>query len=369
MTGNSDYKLVLSQVSKRYGTFDALKKVDLSIRSGEFVTLLGPSGSGKSTLLKIIAGMTQSTTGQVVIDGRDATNMPSRKRDLGMVFQNYALIPHMTVFENVAFPLRVRRMSNAEIGRKVAEALDIVQLNHFADRRPAALSGGQQQRVSIARAIVYGPSLVLMDEPLGALDKKLREQLQVEIRQLHKSLGITILYVTHDQQEAMSMSDRIVLMNEGDIEQIAAPQELYFAPRTRFAADFIGDSNFMDGVSQEASGGYSSFRLATGERISAPLESALPPGKSAAIMVRPEHIMPMAVEDAAAHKQSGDWNCISAVAFEMVFLGGNIQLRATRPDASKISSVVANDNSGKSYAPGSELMLAWRPHHTIVFAK
>ena len=234
MTTAAAAMIELDGVAKSYGDVHALRRTDLSIAKGEFVTLLGPSGSGKSTLLNLIAGMIAPSAGRIVIDGRDATTLPTNQRGLGMVFQNYALMPHMTVFENIAFPLQVRRLPKAEIRRKVAEALDLIQLGHVADRRPRELSGGQQQRVSLARCIVYNPALILMDEPLGALDKKLREQMQLEIKRLHAELGITMLYVTHDQDEALTMSDRIVLMNGGRIEQQGTPDALYFKPETVF---------------------------------------------------------------------------------------------------------------------------------------
>jgi putative spermidine/putrescine transport system ATP-binding protein len=235
----------LDQVAKAYGTVQALRPIDLEVRKGEFLTLLGPSGSGKTTLLNMIAGMTGPSQGRVWIDGRDVTETPPAKRGIGMVFQNYALMPHMTIFQNIAFPLQIRRVPAAEIRRRVTKVLEIVRLPHVAGRKPRELSGGQQQRVSLARCIVYNPSLILMDEPLGALDKNLREQMQLEIRRLHTELGITMVYVTHDQEEALNMSDRIMLMNGGAAEQLATPHELYFAPCSRFAAEFIGTSSLV----------------------------------------------------------------------------------------------------------------------------
>src|SRR4051794_7730475 len=219
---------------------------------GEFLTLLGPSGSGKTTLLMLIAGLVQPSGGEIWIDGKLATFAEPEKRDIGVVFQNYALFPHLTIAENIAFPLRMRRLPAAQIKQEVARVLDIVQLPHVVGRLPRELSGGQQQRIALARCIVYPPSIILMDEPLGALDRKLRDQMQMEIKSLHRRLGITILYVTHDQDEAMAMSDRICLMSQGRIEQIGTPDELYFRPATRFAADFLGDSNFIPSLSGPA---------------------------------------------------------------------------------------------------------------------
>jgi len=279
----------LAGVSKNYGPVNALLPVDLTIAKGEFVTLLGPSGSGKSTLLNLIAGMITPSAGRIVIDGRDATAMPTNKRGLGMVFQNYALMPHMTVFENIAFPLQVRHMSRAEIRERVEKVLDLIQLRHVADRRPKALSGGQQQRISLARCIVYNPALILMDEPLGALDKNLREQMQLEIKRLHAELGITMLYVTHDQDEALTMSDRIVLMNSGRIEQQGPPEQLYFEPTTVFAAQFIGSSNILVGDVMDQAGG-TAIRTSVGTFPVRTAAHDFAAGQRAALLVRPENL-------------------------------------------------------------------------------
>jgi putative spermidine/putrescine transport system ATP-binding protein len=272
---------------KEYGPVVALHETDLEVRAGEFLTLLGPSGSGKTTLLNLIAGMAAPSAGSIAINGRDVTNMPAEKRGIGMVFQNYALMPHMTVFENIAFPLQIRKMPRAEIRRRVAEVLELVRLPQLGERKPKELSGGQQQRISIARCIVYKPDLILMDEPLGALDRKLREQMQLEIARIHGELGITILYVTHDQEEALNMSDRIMLMNGGRVEQLGTPHELYFEPRTQFAADFIGASTLLDAEIVEP-GELATVRLAGGAtcrvRLAAPV-SAATAGK---ILLRPE---------------------------------------------------------------------------------
>jgi putative spermidine/putrescine transport system ATP-binding protein len=242
----NDPMVKLEGVSKNYGAFNALQETSLSVEKGEFLTLLGPSGSGKTTLLNVISGMQSPTQGKVFINGNDVTAVPPSKRGLGMVFQNYALMPHMTVFENIAFPLQIRRVGREEIKRRVSDVLGLVGLSTLAHRKPKELSGGQQQRVSIARCLVYDPSLILMDEPLGALDKKLREQMQIEIKRLHVESGITIMYVTHDQEEALNMSDRIMLMKGGQIEQLGTPGELYSNPVSVFAADFIGESSILD---------------------------------------------------------------------------------------------------------------------------
>lgn len=290
MTDSSGAKAAMIEISglrKDYGSVVALHDTELSVPTGEFLTLLGPSGSGKTTLLNLIAGMASPTRGRIVINGRDVTEVPAEKRGLGMVFQNYALMPHMTVSENIAFPLEIRKVPRAEIRRRVAEVLDLVRLPHVGDRKPKELSGGQQQRISIARCIVYKPDLILMDEPLGALDKKLREQMQLEIRRIHKELGITMLYVTHDQEEALNMSDRIMLMNAGRVEQIGTPDQLYFAPRTQFAADFIGASTLLDATVAET-GEPALLRLSASESCRVRLHSAAPVGTVGKLLLRPE---------------------------------------------------------------------------------
>jgi putative spermidine/putrescine transport system ATP-binding protein len=242
-----DTMIRLDSVAKAYGAMQALLPTSLDVRRGEFLTLLGPSGSGKTTLLNIIAGMISPSAGSVWIDGRNVTDTPPAKRGIGMVFQNYALMPHMNVFRNVAFPLEVRGVSREEIKRRVTRVLELVRLPHVAERKPRELSGGQQQRISLARCMVYDPSLILMDEPLGALDKGLREQMQLEIKRLHTESGITMVYVTHDQDEALNMSDRIMLMNAGSIEQIGTPDEMYRSPVSRFSAAFLGQSTLLAG--------------------------------------------------------------------------------------------------------------------------
>jgi putative spermidine/putrescine transport system ATP-binding protein len=277
----------ITGLRKDYGRVAALHETNLTVATGEFLTLLGPSGSGKTTLLNLIAGMNSPSGGEIIINGRNVTSLPAEKRGIGMVFQNYALMPHMTVFENIAFPLQIRKLPKAEIKQRVTEVLDIIQLPHVADRKPKELSGGQQQRISIARCIVYKPDLILMDEPLGALDKKLREQMQLEIRRIHTELGITMLYVTHDQEEALNMSDRIMLMNAGRVEQLGTPHELYFEPRTQFAADFIGASSLIDATVMEA-GEPASLRLPGGGTCRAFLHDASEAGVAGKLLLRPE---------------------------------------------------------------------------------
>ncbi|ARP79781.1 spermidine/putrescine ABC transporter ATP-binding protein [Bordetella genomosp. 8] len=318
----------LRQVSKRYGGVQALHPVDLSVRKGEFVTLLGPSGSGKTTLLNLIAGMVPPSTGRIVIDGRDVTTSPPSKRQLGMVFQNYALMPHMTVFENIAFPLRVRRLARAEIERKVREVLELVRLPDLAARKPRELSGGQQQRVSLARCIVYNPALILLDEPLGALDKKLREQMQLELRRIHAELGITMVNVTHDQDEALTMSDRIVLMNGGRIEQEDKPEALYFRPATRFAADFIGTANLLPCDVRAATADGVAVSTVLGDMRATPCTGPhgigatnAPRGSNAAsLLIRPESIVMH-----AAGTPPGEDQGVDGVLEDTIILGGIVR--------------------------------------------
>jgi putative spermidine/putrescine transport system ATP-binding protein len=235
----------LEGISKHYGAFKAADNVDLAVAQGEFVTILGPSGSGKTTLLSLIAGLAQPTGGRILIGGRDVTGSSPQQRNVGLVFQSYALFPHMSVFDNVAFPLRVRKTPADALKRRVMAALELVQLGQLAQRRPAQLSGGQQQRVALARAFVFEPDILLLDEPLGALDRKLREELQVELKQLQRRLGVTTILVTHDQEEALSLSDRVMVLDLGQVQQIAAPQEAYLRPANRFVADFLGIANFV----------------------------------------------------------------------------------------------------------------------------
>jgi mannopine transport system ATP-binding protein len=247
VTGSLGRQVEITGISKFYGNARAVDAVSLDVAPGEFLSLLGPSGSGKTTLLMMIAGFETADQGMISVGTRDLTYVAPNERGIGMVFQKYALFPHMTVAQNIAFPLKMRKFSSDDIGRKVKEALALVQLEDYGERMPSQLSGGQQQRIAVARAIVFEPPVLLMDEPLGALDKKLREQLQIEIKQLQQRLGITVLYVTHDQEEALTMSDRVAVMKDGRLEQIGTPVELYERPGSAFVADFIGKMNFIDG--------------------------------------------------------------------------------------------------------------------------
>ncbi|MGH6919679.1 MAG: ABC transporter ATP-binding protein, partial [Geminicoccaceae bacterium] len=279
------------EVQKTYdGETLVVRDFDLDVARGEFLTLLGPSGSGKTTCLMMLAGFESVTHGEIVLDGRPINNAPPHKRDIGVVFQNYALFPHMTVNENVAFPLEVRNLAHAEIEARTKRALDMVQLSGFGHRRPAQLSGGQQQRVAVARALVFEPKLVLMDEPLGALDKQMREQMQYEIKHLHERLGVTVVYVTHDQTEALTMSNRIAVMNHGAIHQIATPQDLYDRPENAFVAQFIGESNRLSGTVRELNGRTCVVAVEGGE-ISALAVNVEGVGSRSTLSLRPERVL------------------------------------------------------------------------------
>lgn len=280
-------------LAKSYGTTKVLGQVDLEVRRGEFLSLLGPSGSGKTTLLNLIAGIVLPSAGRIELDGRDISHTPPEARDIGVVFQNYALFPHLSVQDNVAFPLRMRGQSRAKRNAKAMAALDLVKLTPFAKRFPTELSGGQQQRVALARALVFDPAILLMDEPLSALDKKLREHMKGELRQLQQRLGLTVVYVTHDQSEALALSTRIALMKDGKIVQLGTPQEIYEKPRSRFAADFVGETNLLEAHIL----GWDDDRLVLclGEaQLRARLEPqdvGLSIGRQTLVLIRPEHVV------------------------------------------------------------------------------
>lgn len=354
---NQHYKLQVKDVRKSYGAVTALENTSLEMREGEFLTLLGPSGSGKSTLLMAIAGLNNPDNGEIWIDGKLATYLPPFQRDIGMVFQNYALFPHMTIMENIAFPLRMRGESKDSINQKVKEVLEKVQLSHVAERFPRELSGGQQQRIALARCFVYKPSIILMDEPLGALDKKLREALQLEIKHLHEELGITVLYVTHDQEEAMVMSDRICLMNNARIEQIGTPDELYHRPKTIFAADFLGESNFIDVRVKTLQDETVTTETSTGTLLHAPMLSSVTTGTSAKIMVRPESIRVLADTETAHNMLTGE-------VTDVIVAGGVTKsfVRTADHPMLKVSQLTGSNKLHK----GQQIRLGWTTSSAVV---
>jgi len=345
-------------VRKTYGSVVALSDATLDMREGEFLTLLGPSGSGKSTLLWAIAGLNDPDSGEIWIDGKLATYLAPFKREIGMVFQNYALFPHMTIFENIAFPLRMRKEDAATIKEKVHKVLETVALPHVADRLPRELSGGQQQRIALARCFVYAPSIILMDEPLGALDKKLRDHLQREIKHLHARLGITVLYVTHDQEEAMVMSDRICLMNDARIEQIGTPDDLYFRPATVFAADFLGESNLIDATVREttatatvlAGPGDSPIRTVPNDKVSQ--------GERLKFMVRPECVRVMDGGDRAD-------NTVEGVLKEVIMTGHVTKLFVELASGEEVVSTTLTRGSISEIPTGGKVRLGWPQDRTV----
>jgi len=308
--------VVLEHVRKSFGPVAAVEDLSLRIEPGEFITFLGPSGSGKTTTLMMIAGFDHPTAGEISIDSQPITGVPPYRRGIGMVFQNYALFPHMTVAENIGFPLRQRAVSKAETAERVAEALDIVRLRGYEGRYPRQLSGGQQQRVALARAIIFRPRVLLMDEPLSALDKQLREELQFEIKRLHRQLGITFIYVTHDQREALIMSDRVAVMNEGRMEQVGSPADLYDRPANRFVASFIGESNFLEGTVLGTSAGMATVSVA-GATVRASSSRSLAAGTKVVLAVRPEKI----VFREGAGGRTGDFNALPVTVRDVTFVG------------------------------------------------
>lgn len=352
--------IALKGLSKTYGPVTALHPTDLSMLKGEFLTLLGPSGSGKTTLLNLIAGATTPTAGSILLDGRDITHKPPRERGIGMVFQNYALMPHMNVFDNVAYPLRVRRLSAKTIREKVTEALERVGLRGFEDRKPRQLSGGQQQRVGIARCIVYSPAIIMMDEPLGALDKNLREQMQGEIKRLHKELGTTFIYVTHDQEEALNMSDRICLMSGGQIAQLGTPDELYFRPRSRFVAEFIGESNLIcgrvDGAGRMVIAGGKSIAV-SGEKLTE--------GSERLLLVRPERVRIYGMDQATGEPN----NILSGRIASSTFFGGMIRVTVETENGLSITAKLVSWRSESRPEPGTTVRLCWSSSDEVVLEK
>lgn len=321
--------LSIRGIRKVYGPVTAVSNVTMDIAEGEFMTFLGPSGSGKSTTLYILAGFQDPTEGDILLKGRSLLATPSHKRSIGMVFQRYTLFPHLSVGENVAFPLRIRRRPQAEIAERVKAALKLVRLEGFEDRAPALMSGGQQQRVALARALVYNPPVLLMDEPLSALDKKLREEIQFEIRRIHQETGVTILYVTHDQEEALRLSDRIAVFSQGEIDQIGTGPELYADPATRFVAGFIGDSNFVDADILASDGRRAKLALPGGVVIDGvPLHGVKPTSGKVALLLRPERI----------ELEAGDKpGRLGGTVRDITFLGNNIHVLVEPQGAPPIS--------------------------------
>ena len=348
--------VAFERVQKSYdGETLVVKDLNLYIGRGEFLTMLGPSGSGKTTCLMMLAGFETATHGTISLGSKPINNIPPHKRGIGMVFQNYALFPHMTIAENLAFPLQVRKMGKAEVEEKVQRALDMVQMGtgEFAGRRPAQLSGGQQQRIAVARALVFEPDLVLMDEPLGALDKQLREQMQYEIKHIHENLGVTVVYVTHDQAEALTMSDRIAVFNDGVIQQLSSPDELYERPKNSFVAQFIGENNKLNGeVVSEGKDGNCKVKLDSGETVNA--LNVATDGKASRTMLslRPERVE-------INPKKGSVPNVLKGKIEELIYLGDHIRTRMTVAGHDDFIVKIPNTYGHEPLSEGTAATIGW----------
>jgi spermidine/putrescine transport system ATP-binding protein len=355
---------VEKEFASAHGNVAAVEQVDLVIREGEFFSLLGPSGCGKTTTLRMIAGFEEPTSGRILLHGRDMVGVPAYRRDVNMVFQQYALFPHMDVFENVAFGLRRKKVGKQDIRRRVTEALHLVELEGREKRKPGQLSGGQQQRVALARALVNQPRALLLDEPLGALDLKLRQAMQLELKRIQREVGITFVYVTHDQEEALTMSDRLVVMNAGRIEQLGAPREMYERPATRFVANFLGTSNLIAGRLARRGDGLGLDGLGPDERVLLAAAPGLQPGQDAEVAVRPEKMVLRAADDPPPPHQCA----LRGTVTEVVYLGTSTQYRVRTDSGAQVA--VYKQNAATS--PGTDVQaghvgwLSWLPEHSYV---
>ncbi|PAW49579.1 polyamine ABC transporter ATP-binding protein [Pseudomonas moraviensis] len=353
----------LRNLNKHYGDFAAVDNISLDIKDGEFLTFLGSSGSGKSTTLSMLAGFETPSSGEILVNGQSLVNVPPHKRDIGMVFQRYSLFPHLSVRDNIAFPLAIRKLAAAERDRRVDAMLKLVQLEQFAHRRPSQLSGGQQQRVAIARALVYEPRILLMDEPLGALDKKLREDLQDELRQLHRRLGITIVYVTHDQEEAMRLSQRIAIFSHGKIVGLGSGYDLYQNPPNAFVASFLGNSNFLKLKAQGNAA--ASFE---GQSLSIRLTAGLHTDQDVLLMVRPEKAVALSVQQASAEPLAAGWNEVSAQVVEVLFLGES-QTCSVLTAGGTSMTVKALSAAGMPLKAGDPVRVRWATADACVYTE
>jgi putative spermidine/putrescine transport system ATP-binding protein len=353
----------LRNLNKHYGDFAAVDNISLDIKDGEFLTFLGSSGSGKSTTLSMLAGFETPSSGEILVNGESLVNVPPHKRDIGMVFQRYSLFPHLSVRDNIAFPLAIRKLAAAEREKRVDAMLKLVQLEQFAHRRPSQLSGGQQQRVAIARALVYEPRILLMDEPLGALDKKLREDLQDELRQLHRRLGITIVYVTHDQEEAMRLSQRIAIFSHGKIVGLGSGYDLYQNPPNAFVASFLGNSNFLKLKAQGNAA--ASFE---GQSLSIRLTAGLHTDQDVLLMVRPEKALALSVAQAISEPLPSGWNEVSAKVVEVLFLGES-QTCSVVTSGGTSMTVKALSAAGMPLKAGDPVQVRWATADACVYTE
>jgi putative spermidine/putrescine transport system ATP-binding protein len=351
MSKNSEF-VKFDNVDKSYdGKTLVVKGLNLDIEEGEFVTMLGPSGSGKTTCLMMLAGFETATNGEIYLDNKIISNIPPHKRGIGMVFQNYALFPHMTVYENLAFPLRVRKIPKDEADKKIDKALSMVSLQGFESRMPMQLSGGQQQRVAVARSLVFDPQLVLMDEPLGALDKNLRESMQYEIKHIHESIGVTVVYVTHDQTEALTMSNRIAVFNDGKVQQLSSPDQLYEAPENSFVAGFIGENNIFDGTVSDFSGDTCKVKLENGTEILANPISVKSKGDKTTISLRPERAL-------INPKEKMDNNHQGKIK-EVIYHGDHTRVRIDVLGNDQFILKIPNSTSNLDIKLGNQINVGW----------
>jgi spermidine/putrescine transport system ATP-binding protein len=360
--------LSLKNISRSFGSTRAVADVSLDVAQGEFFGLLGPSGCGKTTTLRMIGGFEEASSGTIYLGDTDVTGLPPFQRDVNTVFQNYALFPHLTVFENVAFGLRRKRVADGDVKQRVSEMLELVELPGFERRKPAQLSGGQQQRVALARALINHPRVLLLDEPLGALDMKLRKQMQIELKRIQTEVGITFIYVTHDQEEAMTMSDRIAVMRAGRIEQLGPPEELYERPTTAFVAGFLGVSNLLDGEVVDRGGELAGIKVGDGTVLRAPSE-LVNGDSSVRLGVRPEKLRVLALTEGDASHQSDGLNRLQGTVLDASYIGVSTQYLVETGDGHKLTVYAQNlETSGaaEALADGQRVLLTWKPQHTFV---
>ena len=352
MSGIKQDFVKFEQVDKSYdGEVLVVKDLNLDIAEGEFLTLLGPSGSGKTTTLMMLAGFETPTNGEIYLDGNPISSIPPYKRGIGMVFQNYALFPHLSVYENLAFPLKVRKMDNVEIEDRIEKTLSMVSLSEFGNRMPAQLSGGQQQRVAVARALVFDPAVVLMDEPLGALDKNLRESMQYELKSIHEKLGVTVVYVTHDQGEALTMSNRIAVFNDGNVQQLSTPSELYESPVNSFVAQFIGENNTFSGTVKEINNEKATVQTESGEMITANPIAVSSVGEKTTVSLRPERVI--------INPESNIENQFDCQVKEIIYHGDHTRLRVSLLKNDDFILKIPNSEKKSEISTGTSIKLGW----------
>ena len=363
MFDSKDSFVHFEHVQKSYdGEALVVKDLNLDIPHGEFLTMLGPSGSGKTTTLMMLAGFEPVTHGEIYLNGESIHNVPPAKRGIGMVFQNYALFPHMSVAENLSFPLKVRKMGRSEIEDRVNKVLEMVELPQMGNRRPAQLSGGQQQRVAVARALVFDPKLILMDEPLGALDKQLREQMQYEIKHIHENLGVTVVYVTHDQSEALTMSNRIAVFDDGIIQQLSTPDALYERPENSFVAQFIGENNTLRGQITDTNGNLCKVKLPSGDVITALMaHDSLGQGSDTLLSLRPERVIcdPRG-EESDKHASIPSENILEGEICELIYLGDHIRTRMSIVGNDEFIVKIPNHANFRPLVEGEKIQIGWR---------